>query len=81
MNFLKNSCVYVYIRIHIHMHVYGLPWWLSGKESTRQAGFNPWVRKIPWRRKWQPTPVFFLGNPIDRGTWGATVQRVAKSWT
>ena len=21
-------------------------------------GFDPWVRKIPWRRKWQPTPVF-----------------------
>ena len=21
-------------------------------------GFNPWVGKIPWRRKWQPTPVF-----------------------
>ena len=28
----------------------GLPWWLSGKESTRQCrrhGFNPWVKKIP----------------------------------
>ena len=24
--------------------------------------FNPWVRKIPWRRKWQPTPVFLLGK-------------------
>ena len=39
----------------------GLPWWLSGKEPTCQCGrhgFNPWVRKIPWRRKWQPTPVF-----------------------
>ena len=34
--------------------------------------FNPWVRKIPWRRKWQPTPAFFLGNPMDRGTWWAT---------
>ena len=22
--------------------------------------FDPWVRKIPWRRKWQPTPVFCL---------------------
>ena len=35
--------------------------WLSGKESTcqhRRHGFDPWVRKIPWRRKWQPTPVF-----------------------
>ena len=24
----------------------------------RRCGFNPWVRKIPWRRKWQPTQVF-----------------------
>ena len=25
----------------------------------RRRGFNPWVQKIPWRRKWQSTPVFF----------------------
>ena len=24
--------------------------------------FNPWVRKIPWRRAWQPTPVFLPGE-------------------
>ena len=24
--------------------------------------FDPWVGKIPWRRKWQPTPVFLLGK-------------------
>ena len=24
--------------------------------------FHPWVRKIPWRRKWQPTPVFLPGK-------------------
>ena len=29
----------------------------SGKELKRH-GFNPWVRKILWRRAWQPTPVF-----------------------
>ena len=28
-----------------------------------QCRFNPWVRKIPWRRKWQPTPVFLPGTP------------------
>ena len=42
-----------------------LPWWLSGKESACQCGrpkFNPWVGKIPWRRKWQPTPVFLPGK-------------------
>ena len=41
-----------------------LPRWLSGKESAcqcRRHGFDPWVRKILWRRKWQPTPVFLPG--------------------
>ena len=36
----------------------GLLWWLSGKESAslcRRSKFSPWVGKIPWRRKWQPT--------------------------
>ena len=44
---------------------WGLPWWFSGKGSAcqcRRCGFNPWVRKIPWRRKWQPTSVFFPGK-------------------
>ena len=27
-----------------------------------RPGFNPWVRKIPWRRSWQPTPVFLPGE-------------------
>jgi len=39
-----------------------------GKESTGQCGrckslsFDPWVREIPWSRKWQPTAVFLLGK-------------------
>ena len=28
----------------------------------RRSGFDPWVGKIPWRRKWQPTPVFLPGD-------------------
>ena len=28
----------------------------------RRRGFDPWVRKIPWRRKWQPTPAFLPGK-------------------
>ena len=39
---------------------------------------SPWVRKIPWRRAWQPTLVF---NPMERGDWKATVHRVTKSQT
>ena len=27
--------------------------------GVRDVGSNPWVGKIPWRRKWQPTPVFW----------------------
>ena len=38
-------------------------------------------RVDPLEKEMQPTPIFFLGNPMDRGAWGATVQRVAKSWT
>ena len=26
------------------------------------TGFDPWIRKIPWRRKWQPTPIFLPGK-------------------
>ena len=30
--------------------------------DTGDTGSNPWVRKIPWRREWQPTPVFWPGE-------------------
>jgi len=39
--------------------------WLSSTESTcqgRRCRFDPWVRKIPWRKKWQPTPGFLPGK-------------------
>ena len=32
------------------------------QETSRRHGFDPWVRKIPWRRTWQPTPVFLPGE-------------------
>ena len=30
--------------------------------NVNMPGFDPWVGKIPWRRKWQPTPVFMSGE-------------------
>ena len=30
--------------------------------QCERPGFNPWVRKMPWKKKWQPTPVFLLGK-------------------
>ena len=43
----------------------GPPRWPGGKEFAchcRRLGFDPWIRKIPWRRKWQPTSVFLPGK-------------------
>ena len=51
----------------------GFPGGLVVKESTcqcrscRKHWFDPWVGKIPWRRKWQPTPVFLPGE--SHGQW------------
>ena len=62
----------------------GLLQWLSGKESAcqcRRCGFDPWVGKIPWSRKWQSTQFSCLGNPMNRGAWQATVHGVSKSQT
>ena len=60
----------------------GLPGGASGKEPScrcrryKRCRFDSWVRKILWRRAWQP-----MENPMDRGAWGAIVHRIAKSWT
>ena len=62
-----------------------LPRWHSDKEATyqcRRQGFDPWVRKIPWRRKWQPTPVV-LPRKSHRGSWGLQSmesQRRVSTW-
>ena len=34
----------------------------ANAEDIIRHGFNPWVRKIPWRRAWQPTLVFLPGE-------------------
>ena len=53
---------------YLHQFVPGLCRWASGKEPTCQwmrpnrHRFNPWVRKIPWRRLWQPTLFSFNIN-------------------
>ena len=63
----------------------GTPRWLSGKEFACQCercGFNPRVRKIPRRRKWQPTPVYLPGKSHGQrrltGVGPLTVHGVAK---
>ena len=60
--------------------------WLSGKEPTcpctrrRRCRFDPWVGKIPWRRKRQPIPVFLPGechgqrSLVSHNPWGCRVR-------
>ena len=74
------------IRNHFIMVIYlSLPQTHSSqvaqyKESTcqcwrlRRFEFDPWVRKIPWRRKWQPTPVFLSEKSHGQTSLWATVQ-------
>ena len=48
----------------------GFPGGASGKELAcqyrryKRLGLDPWVRKIPWRRAWQPTPGFLPGESL-----------------
>ena len=49
--------------------------------DERDMGSNPWVRKIPWSRKWQPTPVLLPGGSPGQRSLAAIVHGVTKSWT
>ena len=65
----------------------GLPWWLSGKESTCNAGDLGDVSSVyglgrpPGGGNGNPIQCSCLENPLDRGAWRTTVHGVAKSWT
>ena len=78
-SFNRSSCfvrIYTNIRWSVQFSWYVMIWYskqaslvLSGKEPTcqfRTCVFDCWARKIPWRRKWQPTPVFLLGKSHDQ---------------
>ena len=55
------------------------------KNLPVRYGFNPWVRKMPWRRKWQPTPVFLPGefhgqrSLVGYSPWGHRELNVTKT--
>ena len=81
----QNHCM----QIKCNLSYVGFPAGSDGKKSARgRPGFDPWVGKIPWRTKWQPTPVFLPGKSHGwRSLMGycplppATVHGVAKSGT
>ena len=49
----------------------------------RRFGFSPWVRKMPWKKKWQPNPVLLLEKiPCTEELWSTAkgLQRVGLNW-
>ena len=66
------------------MKLRGFPAVSDGIESACNVGvpgFDPWAGKIPWRRAWQPTPVFLPGESMDRGAWRVIVNRSQRVYT
>ena len=60
------------------LYIYGLSWWLRPCVSLE---FDPWVWKIPWRREWQPTPVFSPGESHGQRSLAGYSPWGQKSWT
>ena len=64
--------------------MFGLPWWLSGKEPACNAGdldLIPELGRSPGEGNGNPLQHSSLGNPLDRGAWRATVYGVTTSRT
>ena len=81
--FIQRSCLLLVLISTYPFHM-GLHCWLSDKEPACQCGrhrFNLWVWKVPWRIKWQPTPVLLPGESHGQRSWQATVHGVSKSQT
>ena len=58
----------IYVYIYTYTYVWSFPGGSGGSHVSLQCsrpGFSPWVRKIPWRREWQPTPVFLSSIHIQ----------------
>ena len=51
----------------------------ANAKRPKRHSFDPWVRKIPWRRAWQPIPMFLPGDShgqrslVGYSTWGCKV--------
>ena len=86
-----------YLNRFSHPHIFLLLWhvhllWASqialvveippaNAGDVKRCQFNSWVRKIPWRRAWQPTPVFLPRESHGQRSLAGYSPWVAKSWT
>ena len=74
MNFFFQFSVEILNHVTIPLNITNIAGLPSGKESAcqfwryKRCSFNPWVGKIPWRRKQQPTPAFLPGESHGQST-------------
>ena len=67
-NYTCNSLVWEFSLKYLKFRAFLLAQWLKKKKRKKislqysRHRLDPWVGKIPWRRKWQPTPVFLPGK-------------------
>ena len=87
-----NVCMYIYMCIYIYIYICIYTFRtasqvvlvvknLPASVGDMRCGFNPWIRKIPWRRKWQPTLAFLPRVPRSEEPGGLQSMGVAKSQT
>ena len=79
----RYECVLLFLKL-LHTSPQGFPGGTTGKESAcqcRRHKFDSWVEKIPWRRAWQPTPLFLPGRSHGQRSLGGYDRGVEKSRT
>ena len=85
-NVSKTGICATYGPLRIPKQRRGFPGGTSGKELAcqcrrhKKCRFDPWVKKIPWRKAWHPTPLFLPGES-HRQRRSAAVHGVAQSRT
>ena len=80
--FKGQPCIYIYLYTADGCSVGKEPAWQCRRH--KRCGFSLWVGKMPWRKKWQPAPVFlprkFHGQRILEGYSPWSLQRVGQDW-
>ena len=71
-----TTCNHLQYERKLNFHLVKAP-----AQRVRNQLANPWVGKIPWRRAWQPTPVFLPGESHGQGKLVAAAHEVTQSQT
>ena len=51
---------------------------VNNMPAVQETQIQSLGQEDPWRKKWQPTPLFLPGDSMDKGTWQATVHGVTR---